>query len=59
MQRDIDAPADDLRDDAANADRAAARTADPKKKRVLAEIAKRTEPKQSTSRMMSLEWLSF
>jgi hypothetical protein len=45
MQRDIDAPAGDLRDDAAHAVRAAARTADPKKKRLLEEIAKEDRAK--------------
>jgi hypothetical protein len=40
MNRDIAAPADDLRDDAARAKREAEATADPKKKERLTEIAK-------------------
>jgi hypothetical protein len=39
MTRDIDAPADDLRDDAARAKREAEATADPRKKKRLKKIA--------------------
>jgi hypothetical protein len=39
MTRDIDAPADDLRDDASRAKREAEGTADPKKKQRLKKIA--------------------
>jgi hypothetical protein len=39
MARDIDAPADDLRDEAARAKREAEATADPKKKQRLKKIA--------------------
>jgi hypothetical protein len=39
MTRDIDAPADDLRDEAARAKRDAEATSDPKKKQRLKKIA--------------------
>jgi hypothetical protein len=39
MTRDIDAPADDLRDEAARAKRKAEATIDPKKKQHLKKIA--------------------
>jgi hypothetical protein len=45
MNRDIDAPADDLRDEAARAKREAEATADPKKKERLKEIAKDDQAK--------------
>jgi hypothetical protein len=45
MIRDIDAPADDLRDDAARAKREAEATSDPKKKERLKEIAKDDQAK--------------
>jgi hypothetical protein len=45
MTRDIDAPADDLRDEAARAKREAEATADPKKKEHLKEIAKDDQAK--------------
>jgi hypothetical protein len=45
MPRDIDAPADDLRDEAARAKREAEATADPKKKERLKEIAKDDQAK--------------
>jgi hypothetical protein len=45
MNRDIDAPADDLRDEAARAKREAEATADPKKKEQLKEIAKDDQAK--------------
>jgi hypothetical protein len=45
MERDIDAPADDLRDDAARAKRAAEATADPKKKQHLKKIAENDQAK--------------
>jgi hypothetical protein len=45
MNRDIDAPADDLRDEAARAKREAEATADPKKKEHLKEIAKDDQAK--------------
>jgi hypothetical protein len=45
MERDIDAPADDLRDDAARAKRAAEATADPEKKRHLKKIAENDQAK--------------
>jgi hypothetical protein len=38
MERDIDAPADDLRDDAARTERVAKATDDPKKKSRLKKI---------------------
>jgi hypothetical protein len=45
MNRDIDATADDLRDEAARAKREAEATADPKKKERLKEIAKDDQAK--------------
>jgi hypothetical protein len=45
MERDIDAPADDLRDDAARAKRAAEATADPEKKQHLKKIAENDQAK--------------
>jgi hypothetical protein len=45
MTRDIDAPADDLRDDAARAKRKAEATADPKKKEQLKKIAEDDQAK--------------
>jgi hypothetical protein len=45
MNRDIDAPTDDLRDDAARAKREAEATSDPNKKQRLKEIAKDDQAK--------------
>jgi hypothetical protein len=45
MARDIDAPADDLRDEAARAKREAEVTSDPKKRRRLNKIADEDQAK--------------
>jgi hypothetical protein len=45
MTRDIDAPADDLRDEAARTKRAAEATDDPKKKQRLKRIAEEDQAK--------------